>query len=91
MRSSFQIKPKALLSYFLMIIKTLDIDTFPFLHHGPGLREGKALHGLVALSAGSVLRQPVPVTVDRVDQHATVEGVALLSGCLSRPRAPVWT
>lgn len=56
--------------------------TFPFLHHGTRLREGEALHGLVALAHGSLL-------MASVHEHPAVEGVALLARSLSAPRPPI--
>lgn len=64
--------------------------TFSLLHHGPGLSESKTLHGLIALAPRPLFWQPMTLTMNKVHQHTTVEGVALLPGCLSTPRCPIW-
>lgn len=63
--------------------------TVSLLHHGSGLGEGETLHGLIALASRSFFRQPVTLTMNEVDQHTTVEGVAFLSWHVSPPRCPV--
>ena len=61
--------------------------TFSLLHHGAGLREGEALHGLVALHPWPVLAGP-PARGE-LGQHATFEGVALLPRSLAAPGSSV--
>lgn len=59
------------------------------LHHGPGLSESKTLHSLIALASRSFFWQSMSLTVNKADQHATVERVALLTRCLSTPRCSI--
>ena len=61
--------------------------TFSLLHHGAGLREGEALHGLIALHPRAVLAGPP--AGGELGQHATFEGVALLPRSLAAPGGSV--
>ena len=64
--------------------------TFSLLHHGPWLSECKTLHCLIALAYRPLFCHPMTLTMNKVHQHTTVKGMALLPGCLSTPWCPVW-